>query len=39
MSYFCNICLKDVKQKNKTSQLKTKSHKDFEKFKHIILSL
>ena len=39
MSYYCNFCLKDVKQKNETSHLKTNSHKEFEKYIHIILSL
>ena len=39
MSYFCEICLKDIKKKCKISHLKYKAHKDFEKYKHIILSL
>ena len=39
MSYCCAICLKDIKKKRKHSQLKSKSHKEFEKYKHIILSL
>ena len=39
MRYYCNICLLDIKKKSKYSHLKSKSHKEFEKYKHIILSL
>ena len=39
MSYYCEICLRDMKTKNKYSHLKSKSHKNFEKYKHIISSL
>ena len=39
MSYYCEICLKDIKKKSKYSHLKSESHKEFEKYKHIILSL
>ena len=39
MRYFCDICLSDMKKKSKLSDLKSKSHKKFEKYKHIILSL
>ena len=39
MRYYCEICFRDIKKKSKNSQLKSKSHKDFEKYKHIILSL
>ena len=39
MRYYCETCLMDVKKKSKYSHLKSKSHKEFEKFKHIILSL
>ena len=39
MSYYCDICLRDIKKKSKHSHLKFKSHKKFEKYKHIILSL
>ena len=39
MSYYCEICLRDIKKKSKNSHLKSKSHKEFEKYKHIILSL
>ena len=39
MSYYCEICLKDIKKKSKNSHLKSKSHKEFEKYEHIILSL
>ena len=39
MRYYCDICLSDIKKKNKLSHLKSKSHKGFEKHIHIILSL
>ena len=39
MSYYCETCLRDIKKKTKYSQLKSKSHKELEKYKHIILSL
>ena len=39
MSYYCNICLRHIKKKSKYSHLKSKSHKEFENYKHIILSL
>ena len=39
MRCFCDICLRDVKKKSKYSHLKSKSHKEFEKYKHIISSL
>ena len=39
MSYFCDICLRDYKKKNKYSLLNSKTHKEFEKNKHISLSL
>ena len=39
MTYYCDICLRDIKKKSKYSFLKFKSHKDFEKYKHILLSL
>ena len=39
MRYYCDISLKDFKKKNKNSHLKFKSHKEFEKYKHVILSL
>ena len=39
MTYYCNICLRDNKNKSKHSHLKSKSHKEFEKYKQIILSL
>ena len=38
MTYYCNICLRDIKKKSKHSHLKSRSHKEFEKCKHIILS-
>ena len=39
MRYYCDICLREIKKKSKYSHLKSKSHKEFEKNKHIILSL
>ena len=39
MRYYCDICLRDIKGKSKYSHLKSKSHKEFEKNKHRILSL
>ena len=38
MRYYCNICLLDIKKNSKHSHLKSKAHKDFEKYEHIILS-
>ena len=39
MRYYCDICLKDFKKKIKCSHLKSRSHKEFEKYKHIKLTL
>ena len=39
MRYYCDICLLDIKKKSNRSHLKSKSHKEFRKYKHIILSL
>ena len=39
MSFYCDICLRDIKKKSKNSHLKFKSHTECEKNKHIILSL
>ena len=39
MRYYCEICLRDIKKKSRYSLLKSKTHKVFEKYKHIILSL
>ena len=38
MRYYCDICLIDIKKKSKYSHLKSKAHKEFEKYEHIILS-
>ena len=38
MRYYCDICLTDIKKKSKHSHIKSNSHKEFEKYKHIILS-
>ena len=39
MRYYCDICLGDIKKKSKHSHLKCKAHEEFEKYKHITLSL
>ena len=31
MTYFCNICLRDIKKKSKYSHLNSRSHKEVEK--------
>ena len=38
MGYYCNISFRDIKKKSKHSHLKSKSHKEFEKYENIILS-
>ena len=38
MRYYCKICLIDIKEKSKNSHIKSKILKEFEKYKHIILS-
>ena len=37
MDYYCEICLKHIKAKNKYKHSKSKSHIVFDKCKHIIL--
>ena len=37
MRYYCDICLRDIKKKSKLSHLKSKSQKEFEKYKHLSL--
>ena len=39
MSYYCDICLRDIKKKSRYSHLKSNSHKEFEKYTHIKLPL
>ena len=39
MSYKCQISLRDIEKKSKYSRLKSNSHKEFEKYKQIVLSL
>ena len=39
MRYYCDICLRDNRKKSKRSHMKSKSHKKFENYKKIILSL
>ena len=38
MKYCCGICLKNIKAKNTYKHFKSKSHLEFDKCKHIILS-
>ena len=38
MRYYRNICLLDIKKKSKYSHIKSKPHKEFERYKHIIAS-
>ena len=38
MRYYCNICLGDIRKKSKYSHIKSKAHKEFERYKHIISS-
>ena len=39
MSYYCDKCLKHIKKKINHSHLKSKSHKEVEKYEHIVLPL
>ena len=39
MRYYCDVCVRDIKKKSKDSHLKSKAQKQFEKYKHKILSL
>ena len=39
MSYYCDMCLRDIEKKSDSSHLKSKSQKEFEKYKQTILSL
>ena len=38
MDYCCEVCLKNIKAKNKYTHFKPKSHQEFDKATHIILS-
>ena len=38
MRYYCDICFIDIKKKTKHFHLRSKSHREFEKYEHIILS-
>ena len=38
MRYYCTFCIRDIKKKIKYSHLKSKSHEELEKYKHIKLS-
>ena len=39
MDYYCEVCLRNIKAKNKCKHFKSKSHIELDKCKHIILSL
>ena len=38
MDYHCEVCLKNIKAKNKYKHFKSKSHIEFDNWKHMILS-
>ena len=38
MDYYCEICLRKIKAKNKYKHFKSKSHQELDTCKHIILS-
>ena len=38
MESFCEVCLKNIKAKNKYKHFKSKFYQEFDKCKHIILS-
>ena len=38
MDYYCAVCLKNNKTKNKYKYFKSKFHIDIDKCKHIVLS-
>ena len=38
MDFYCEVCLKNIKAKNKYNHFKSKYHQEFDKYKHIILS-
>ena len=38
MDYYCEVCLKKYKTKNKYKQFKSKSHIEDDKCKYIVLS-
>ena len=39
MGYYCDVCDKPIKPKSKYKYLKSNSHREFDKCKHIIISL
>ena len=39
MSYYCNVCDKTIKFKSKNNHLKSLSHREFDKSKHIKLTI
>ena len=38
MEHYCEVCLKNIKAKNKYKYFKSKFHQEFDKGKHIIFS-
>ena len=38
MDSYCEVCLKNIKTRNKYRHLKSKSHIEFDKCKHTVLS-
>ena len=38
MGFFCEVCLKEIKTKNKYKHFKSKSQQEFDKCKHMQLS-
>ena len=39
MSYYCDVCDKTINCKSKSSLLKSLSHKEFDKYEHIVICL
>ena len=39
MDYYCQVCLKHIKAKNKYKHFKSNSHQEFNKSKHIKLTI
>ena len=38
MEYYCEVCLKNIKAKNKYKHFESKSHQEFDKCNYIIIS-
>ena len=39
MDYYCEVCDKYIKPKSKYKHFKSNIHKEFDKYKHILISL